>query len=229
MPSQLISQQAEVTPKQLQVLQQIGNFQRNQCYLATIGELAQALSISRATAYEHIAALREKRLLAASTGKARCLKLTSRGEKLLEQALQLQENNNEQASDGLADSTSGGIYLRGRVSAGYGIDAIEENQPFSLGEVFGNTGDVFALRVCGKSMINAGINDGDYVICKHATTANNGQLVIALLEDGQNATLKRFFKDATAIRLQPENDTFEPILSKNCQIQAMVMGVVRQF
>ena len=229
MPSQLISQQAEVTPKQLQVLQQIGNFQRNQCYLATIGELAQALSISRATAYEHIAALREKRLLAASTGKARCLKLTSRGEKLLEQALQLQENNNEQASDGLADSTSGGIYLRGRVSAGYGIDAIEENQPFSLGEVFGNTGDVFALRVCGKSMTGAGIHDGDYVMCKHAATADNGQLVVALLDDGENATLKRFFMDTTAVRLQPENDAFEPILSRNCQIQAVVVGIVRQF
>ena len=229
MPSQLISQQAEVTPKQLQVLQQIGNFQQNQCCLATIGELAQALAISRATAYEHIAALREKRLLAQSTGKARCLKLSSRGERLLEQAHQLQDNDSELASDGFADSTSEGMYLRGRVSAGYGIDAIEEEQPFSLGEVFGNTGDVFALQVCGKSMINAGINDGDYVMCKHAATADNGQLVVALLDDGQNATLKRFFKDNAAVRLQPENDAFEPILSRNCQIQAVVVGVVRQF
>ena len=66
-----ISQPINITPKQFQVLEQIGNFQRSQCYSATIGELAKALNISRATAYEHIAALREKKLLAASTGKAR--------------------------------------------------------------------------------------------------------------------------------------------------------------
>ncbi|MBL7215149.1 MAG: repressor LexA [Phycisphaerae bacterium] len=221
MASPLISPQAVITPKQLQVLQQIGTFQQNQCYLATIGELAQTLNVSRATAYEHIAALREKKLLAQSTGKARCLKLTDRGEKLLEQSVQFERNSETPALEG--------IYLRGRVSAGYGIDAIEESQPFSLGEVFGNRGDVFALRVCGKSMTGAGINDGDYVICKHAATADNGQLVIVLLDNGENATLKRFFKDAAVVRLQPENDAFEPILSRNCQIQAVVVGVVRHF
>ena len=216
-----INPQAVITPKQLQVLQQIGSFQKNRCYLATIGELAQSLGISRATAYEHIAALREKKLLAQSTGKARCLKLTGRGEKLLEQSIQLEQNNQDPVLEG--------ICLCGRVSAGYGIDAIEEKQPFSLGEVFGNRGDVFALRVCGQSMTGAGINDGDYVMCRQAATADNGQLVVALLDDGENATLKRFFKDAAAVRLQPENDAFEPILSRNCRIQAVVVGVVRQF
>jgi repressor LexA len=229
MPARLQSPQTEITPKQLHVLQQVGNFQRNQCYLATIGELAQRLGISRTTAYEHIAALREKKLLAASTGKARCLKLTGRGEKLLKQAHQFEQNGNESASDGLVDGTPGGIYLYGRISAGYGIDAIEEKQPFSLGEVFGNRRDIFALRVCGKSMIGAGIRDGDYIMCKPAQTADNGQLVVALLDDGQSATLKRFFKDSAAIRLQPENDDFQPILSQNCQIQAVVVGVVRRF
>lgn len=215
------SPQADITPKQLQVLQQIGSFQSNRCYSATIGELAQALSISRPTAYEHIAALREKRLLAQSTGKARCLKLTGSGVKLLRHAAESQ-----QAFD---ESEDQGITLRGRVSAGYGIDAIEESQPFSLGQVFGNRGDVFTLQVRGQSMVNAGINDGDYVMCQQSTTAENGQLVVALLDDGESATLKRFFKDATAVRLQPENDAFEPILSRNCRVQAVVVGLVRRF
>jgi repressor LexA len=216
-----VSPQAAITPKQLQVLRQIGSFQKNQCYLATIGELAQSLSISRATAYEHIAALREKKLLAQSTGKARCLKLSAGGERLLKQATEFEQNDDEQTPEA--------IYLRGRVSAGYGIDAIEEKQPFSLGDVFGNRGDTFALRVCGKSMTGAGINDGDYVMCRQAATAENGQLVVALLDDGENATLKRFFKDQHAIRLQPENDAFEPILSQHCRIQAVVVGLVRNF
>ena len=71
-----------ITPRQLETLRQVENFLKSQCYSATIGELAAALNISRTTAYEHIAALREKRLLVRSTGKARSLRLTKSGEKL---------------------------------------------------------------------------------------------------------------------------------------------------
>lgn len=221
MASLSFSPQTQITPKQLQVLRQISSFQKNRCYSATIGELAQSLGISRPTAFEHIAALREKNLLAKSTGKARCLRLSASGAKLLKQADRCEPNDETNCGEG--------IYLRGHVSAGYGIDAIEEHQPFSLGEVFGNRGDLFALQVRGQSMTGAGINDGDYVICRHAETADNGQLVVALLDDGENATLKRFFKDAKAVRLQPENDAFEPILSRNCRIRAVVVGLVRHF
>lgn len=211
----------EITPKQFQVLRQIGSFQRNRCYSATIGELAQALAISRPTAYEHIAALREKKLLVQSTGKARCLKLTAAGVRLLNQAGECEQGIDRQSREQ--------ICLRGRVSAGYGIDAIEEDQPFSLGDVFGNDGDVFALEVKGQSMVNAGIHDGDYIMCRSAATAQNGQLVVALLGDGNSATVKRFFRDVAAVRLQPENDVFEPILSRNCRIQAVVVGLIRRF
>ena len=213
--------QPPVTPKQLQVLRQIGNFQTNRCYSASIGELAQVLGVSRTTAYEHIAALRAKKLLAQSTGKARCLRLTAADEKLLEQARQSRTD-----CAAIADE---GITLRGRVCAGYGSEAVEEAQRFSLGEVFGNRGAIFSLRVQGSSMTGAGIQDGDYVICKQTADAENGQLVIALLDDGENATLKRFFKDRSAVRLQPENDAFEPILSRHCRIQAVVVGLIRRF
>ena len=224
-----ISQPINITPKQLQVLQQIGNFQRNQCYSATIGELAKTLNISRATAYEHIAALREKKLVAASTGKARCLKLAANGEKLLEATLSSLDEPEQTANISYSNESFEQFTLRGRVCAGYGIDAIEESEPFSLGQVFGNRGDVFALQVSGNSMIDAGIHNGDYVMCRQSTNADNGQLVIALLEDGENATVKRFFRDKQAIRLQPENDAFEPIFAKDCRIQAIVVGIVRQF
>ncbi len=212
----------QITPRQLETLRQVENFLKSQCYSATIGELAAALNISRTTAYEHIAGLREKRLLAKSTGKARCLRLTKSGERLLEQARACQI---EQCG---GDGISEGIFLRGRVSAGYGIEAIEEQTPFSLPETFGHCEDIFVLQVCGQSMIDAGINDGDFVICRSAQTAENGQIVIALLDDEQ-ATMKRFFRDKKAARLMPANDAFEPIYSTTCRIQAVVIGAVKQF
>lgn len=221
-----MGQNISVTPKQLDVMIEVEKFQRSQCYSATIGELAASLNISRATAFEHIAGLREKGLLAQSTGRARSLKLSGKGEKLLKQARQF-ENKPFADTPEQFHNHSSGIQLRGRVCAGYGIEAIEEHQPFSLGEVFGNRNDLFALKVCGQSMIDAGIHDSDYVICRSAQTATDGQIVIALLDD-DNATVKRFYKDPKAARLMPANDAFEPIYSDTCKIQAVVIGVVRQ-
>ena len=226
MNNQLTSQ-TRITPKQLLMLKQIGLFQENPCYSATIGELAQELGISRPTAYEHIAALREKKLLVQSTGKARSLRLTAKGQTLLRQALQREQKTAGDEFNNNAESASEEFYLRGRVSAGYGIDAIDEQVPFSLSDMFGHRDDVFVLQVSGRSMIGAGINDGDYVMCRHTKTANNGQLVVALLDE-ETATLKRFYHDEKAARLMPENDAFEPILSTDCQIQAVVVGLVRQ-
>lgn len=114
------------------------------------------------------------------------------------------------------------------MSAGYGIEAVEEKEAFSLRNVFGSRQELFVLRVCGQSMIGAGIYDGDYIICRSAQTAENGQIVVVLL-DGQNATLKRFYKDRTAARLMPANDAFEPIFSDCCQIQAVAVGIIRRF
>lgn len=219
----------QITPKQFDMLRQVENFQKSRCYSATIGELAAVLNISRTTAYEHIASLREKGLLVRSTGKARCLGLTNPGEKLLEQARQFETDlSGLDSSNTSAEETAEKLFLRGRVSAGYGIEAIEEQTPFSLPDFFGSRGDVFVLQVCGQSMIDAGFNDGDYVICRQAQTADNGQIVIALLDE-ERATMKRFFKDPTTARLMPENDAFEPIYSNHCRIQALVIGVVKRF
>jgi repressor LexA len=216
-----------ITPKQYHTLCQVENFQKSRCYSATIGELAQALNISRATAYEHIAALREKGLLVRSAGKARSLRVTNRGEKLLEQTRIQTEQADEARACRPAANDVNTVFLRGRVCAGYGIDAIEEQTPFSLPEVFGHRSELFVLEVCGQSMIEAGISSGDYVVCRQAQTADNGQIVIALLDEEQ-ATLKRFYRDRQAARLMPENDAFEPIYSTHCRIQAIVVGVVKR-
>ena len=217
---------ATITPRQLAVLNRIEAFQSSRCYSATIGELAAALNISRPTAFEHIAALRKKNLIAQSSGKARCLQLTEQGRRFI---AAVRRRNPQACSEPFLTSANDRQewMLAGRVSAGYGIEAVDDPQPFSVDGLFGRQEGVFVLKVSGSSMKDAGIFDGDYIVCRPANTAENGQIVVALL-DGQNATLKRFYKDPRGVRLQPANDAFEPIMASDCSIRAVVVGVIRR-
>jgi len=121
---------------------------------------------------------------------------------------------------------STGIPLAGRVVAGSPLEAVENIESLSLQSCFGSGDDLFALQVCGESMINEDIHEGDYVICRRNHVAENGQLVVAIV-DNDNATLKRFYKEKTRVRLQPANDNYQPIYSDNCRIEAVVIGLVR--
>ena len=118
------------------------------------------------------------------------------------------------------------IPIVGRVSAGTPILAvgnIEDYFPMPVELVPNN--EMFILKVKGESMINMGILDGDSVICEKAETARNGEVVVALVED--SATVKRFYKENNHYRLQPENDTMDPILVEQCEILGKVIGLVR--
>lgn len=119
----------------------------------------------------------------------------------------------------------------GKVAAGEPILAQENIEDyFSIGESFFNTdslkNDNFVLKVQGESMINAGINNGDYIIVSKQDTARNGQIVVAMI-DGE-ATVKTFYKENGHFRLQPENDTMEPIIVNNLQIVGKVVGLFRK-
>lgn len=119
--------------------------------------------------------------------------------------------------------------LVGAVTAGIPILAeenIEEVFSFPQG-LIGTRSKAFVLRVQGTSMINAGINDGDFVFVKQQETADNNDIVVALIDDG-SATVKRFFKEKDCIRLQPENDTMEPFYEKNVKILGKVIGTYRR-
>ncbi len=212
-------QKKELTPRQLQVLRQIHIFQASQCYSATIAELAQQLGVSRTTAFEHVSVLRRKGLMLKSRGRVRSLRLTAQASRLLEKDASIHQRTS---------SDDGSIPLAGRVAAGIPIEAIENTEPVSLTSLFGGTGDTFALQVAGDSMIDEGINDGDYVVCKHASQARNGQLVVAIVDD-ENATLKRFYKEADVVRLEAANEAYEPIFTRNCRIEAIVLGLLRSF
>ena len=203
----------------MQILKAINTFQTSRCYSPTIAELANQTSTSRSTTFEHIENLRKKGLLSTSPGKARSLTITSKAQSLLKNIKQNSEDNASQPNT---------IPLAGRVAAGKPIEAIEDTETISINSNFANSDDLFALQVAGDSMINDGIYDGDHVICKKAATANTGQLVIAIV-DNENATLKRFYKEKDRIRLQPANDNYEPIYTKNCKIDAVVVGLLRKF
>jgi len=218
MPAKTVKPAERLTPRQLQLLQLIAEFNLSRCYSPTIGELARELSISRSTAFEHIAELRRKGLLTTSGGRARCLSLTCKAQELLESLTEHSSNSYSQPT---------GIPLVGRVAAGLPIEAIENKQLLSLSEYFGSGDDTFALEVTGDSMADEDIRDGDYVICRRSSVANNGQLVVAIV-DNENATLKRFYKEDSRVRLQPANDDYQPIYSDNCRIEAIMVGLVRR-
>ena len=118
------------------------------------------------------------------------------------------------------------IPIVGQVAAGQPILAIEniENYFPIPAEYVGNK-TTFMLKVKGDSMINAGIYNGDTIIVEQCNTANNGDIVVALVDD--SATVKTFYKEKDHIRLQPENDTMDPIIVDNCSIVGKYIGLIR--
>ena len=215
-----ISQNQRITPRQLEVLAAISRFEDRQCYSPTIAELASELNVSRTTVFEHIAGLRERKLVTRSRGRARSSRLTKKARRLLEEY---------QSTAEIAQADNfGGINLLGRVAAGRPIEAIENRQSISLNDMFGTAADVFALEVVGDSMIEEGIDSGDYIVCKRAQNAGDGELVVAIMDE-EEVTLKRFYKEKDRVRLQPANEAYEPIYSNNCKIEAIVIGLLHRY
>ncbi len=208
----------QLTPRQNQLLRLIDACHRNHCFSPTISELANQLHISRSTVFEHIEELRKKGLVSTRKGKARSLTLTQKTRRLLSKLI------DDSDFEGWGEA---GIPLAGRVAAGVPLQAFENPEILSLSTAFGNSGDVFAVQVEGDSMIDEGIYDGDFAVCQKSSTAVNGQLVVAAVED-DNVTLKRFFKEPNRVRLEPANANYEPIYAKSCRIQGIVLGLLRK-
>ena len=135
------------------------------------------------------------------------------------------ENEFEDKSDKLVK-----VPLLGKISCGSPIEAIEQpNEFFDLpASLIPAKETIFTLRCSGDSMINVGILDGDFVIVQKQKVAKNGDIVVALTEDNE-VTLKTFYKEKNYIRLQPENDTMEPIILANCTILGKAIGLYRKF
>ena len=199
-----------VTPRQMEVLLFVRDYRIRHGYSPTMQEIGNHLHVSRVTVFEHIGALEKKGLL------LRGLKHSARS---------LQLSDDVVFPDG---PRPGRFPLAGRIAAGEPIEAVEQNDAIDLEEMFTGSGETFCLQVAGSSMIGEQIRDGDYVICRRTPEASDGETVVALLENGE-ATLKKFYREAKRIRLQPANPEFSPIYADNVSIQGVVVGVIRKF
>jgi len=197
-----------LTPKQLRVLTFIRDFTRARGYAPSMQELGDEFGVSKVTVFEHIAALQRKGYLKRSKHKAR--------------SLRLRDNID------FADERPTRLPLVGTIAAGLPIEAIEVPETLDLEEMFVSPHGNFVLRVRGDSMIEDNIADGDYVIVEKRETARDGETVVALIE-GEEATLKRFYRTPKGIRLEAANPAYEPIITKNVQIQGIVVGVLRRY
>lgn len=197
--------------RQKQVLDFISQYIKKNATSPTLQEIASALNLSSlATVHEHLQALIKKGLIKKYEGAVRGIEILDR--------------QMAKALEGIE------VPLVGYIAAGKPIEAIEDpNETIKISpELVSGRRRTFVLQVKGDSMIDAGILDGDYVVVEQQETANNGDVVVALLENGF-ATLKRFFKEKARIRLQPANSTMEPIYATNVRIQGRVAGVIRRY
>lgn len=169
----------------------------------SVREICAATGLkSTATVHAHLKTLEEKGLIIRNQGSNRSIRLSN---------------------DGTAV-----VPIMGRVTAGMPILAVEDIQGYvPVSDKIRRGRELFALRVVGESMINAGILDDDIVIVHKTPVADNGQIVVAMVDD--EATVKRFYKENGHYRLQPENDTFDPIIVDECVILGQVISVVRYY
>ncbi|MHC4991856.1 MAG: transcriptional repressor LexA [Planctomycetota bacterium] len=202
-----------LTPKQLKILQRIRDYRVTQGYSPTMQELADELGISKVTVFEHVEALIKKGALQREANKARSLSI---------------------CEDAIVPDESSPLSfpLVGRIAAGHPIEKFEQSDQLALEELFGprlgQKAGVYALCVEGDSMRDEGILDGDYVLVERRQTARNGERVVALLPNGET-TLKTLFREKDRIRLQPANPEFDPIIVTDCQVQGVVIGVLRRY
>ena len=208
---------AKVTKRQQAVLDCIEDCIREKGYGPTVREVCHALGLSSpSTVHVHLKALEEKGLIKRDPLKSRSISLTYPLE-------------GSSVPDVVQPSFSKivNVPLVGDVAAGVPILA-EENITDTISLPTDIVGDApsFLLSVRGESMIEAGINDGDYVVVKEQPVANNGDIVVAIIDDG--ATVKRFYKEKDHIRLQPENSSMDPIITTNCSIAGKVVAVFRR-
>ena len=188
-------------------------------YPPSVREIGKAVGLkSTATVHGYLAKLEQKGYIKRESQKGRTLKL-------------LKGSSGKSVTEPQKDFYSGrelvDVPVIGKITAGAPILAVENiTDTFPIPIDFVGNSESFMLTVRGESMIEAGILDGDYILIKKQNTANNGEIVVALIED--EATVKTFYKEKDHIRLQPENSTMDPIIVPDCKILGKVAGVFRK-
>lgn len=198
----------DLTKRQREIFDFVKQYAGQYGYPPTVREIGRAVGLhSSSTVHVHLANLEKAGLLKRDPTKPRAIEL------LIDKAKQVVSRS--------------GLPLVGQVAAGEPILAEEHVEDYiEIPDVIGGEDGDYILRVRGDSMVNAGIFDGDYVVVRQSEDAQNGQIVVALIED--EATVKRFFREDGCVRLQPENDQLEPIYTDQAKILGRVIGVFRK-
>lgn len=211
---------AGMTKRQKAVYDCIESFIQEHGYGPTVREVCESLGLSSpSTVHVHLKALEDKGFINRDPLKSRSITLANSS------SVPEMDFPSNAIGQGFENVVS--LPLVGDVAAGVPILA-EENITDTISLPVDIVGDSasFLLSVHGDSMIEAGINDGDYIVVREQSTANNGDIVVALIDDG--ATVKRFYRERDHIRLQPENSSMDPILVAECSIVGKVVALFRR-
>jgi len=197
-----------LTKRQQEIFEFIKTYSGKHGYPPTVRDIGKAIGLtSSSTVHTHLANLEKIGILRRDPSKPRALELLV-----------------DQAKKAVGPS---GLPVVGRVAAGSPVLAEENIEEYvEVPELAGGDAGEYVLRVTGDSMRDAGILDGDHVVVRKQDTARNGEIVVALV--GEEATVKRYFKESDHIRLQPENDAHEPIRTRDAQVLGRVVGVCRR-
>ena len=207
-------EEKKATEKQLRVLAYVKEQIRKNGYAPSVREICQALGLrSTSTVHGYLARLQKKGLIQKAALKPRTIRIT--------------DINGSSEPEFYASKEMVDVPIVGKVTAGQPILAVENvEDSFPLPVDFVGNSESFMLKVRGDSMIEAGILDGDLVLVKKQNAAENGDIVVALIDD--EATVKTFFKEKDYIRLQPQNSFMQPIIVPTCIILGKVAGVFRK-
>lgn len=197
-----------ITKKQTEILEYIKSQILNKGYPPSVRDICTAVNLkSTSSVHAHLETLEKNGYIRRDPTKPRAIEI-------------IDDNFN------LTRREVVNVPLIGQVAAGQPLLAVENiTGYFPIPAEFIPKEEVFMLNVKGESMVNAGIYDGDQIIVKQQSTASNGEIVVALVDD--SATVKRFYKENGHIRLQPENDFIEPIIVDSCEIIGKVIGLIR--
>lgn len=200
----------KITSKQMEILEYIKHEIINKGYPPAVREICEAVHLkSTSSVHAHLESLEKNGYIRRDPTKPRAIEI-------------MDENFN------LTRREVVNVPVVGSVAAGQPILAVENIESyFPIPADLMPNQESFLLKVKGESMVNAGIFDGDQVLVQKQPTAENGEIVVALIDD--SATVKTFYKEADHIRLQPENDAYDPIILSDCTILGKVFGVFRFF
>lgn len=196
--------------KEAEIFEFIKTFSKTNGYSPSYREISAAVNIkSTNSVKKYVDRLVEKKLITKQDNKSRCMNYTQTRE----------ERKNDVVS----------IPLVGRVAAGVPILAVEniEDEFVISKSVFGTNQELFMLKIAGDSMINIGIDDGDFVVVKKQENAENGDIVVAYI-DGY-ATVKNFYKEGQFVKLVPQNELYKPIITTDCKVLGKVVGCIKKF